>query len=148
MNEKPLGADAAAVESAERIAADQLSHAEPHAYCHDLVCSADRRYPRGAKNVTCSCLGRDTVRAELAAVLNTLKGACDREWSDETPTQIATIVANAIYWRDREIQRLTDVIDSVKRDVRDTLDALYQMRGNDDQSLSEASGSVPSAAQK
>lgn len=39
---------------------------EPHADCHDLVCNGDRRYPRGARGVTCSCRGRDAAYAEQA----------------------------------------------------------------------------------
>ena len=35
-----------------------------------------------------------------------LQKACDRDWSDETLYQTAVIAANAIYWRDREIERL------------------------------------------
>jgi hypothetical protein len=30
-----------------------------HAACHDGACNGDRRYPRGAQGVSCSCAGRD-----------------------------------------------------------------------------------------
>ena len=46
---------------------------------------------------------RDQQLAEIAAVL---KSACDREWEDETPVQIAHVAVNAIYWRDQEIAKL------------------------------------------
>lgn len=60
----------------------------------------------------------DTLRAQLAQVTRErdemceiLKSACDRSWENETPRQIASIAANAIYWRQsgREAaeQRLT-----------------------------------------
>jgi hypothetical protein len=39
-------------------------------------------------------------------LLEPLKAACDRSWSDETPEQIVAIAANALYWRDQEIARL------------------------------------------
>jgi hypothetical protein len=39
-------------------------------------------------------------------MLQPLKDACDRDWKDESPDQIITIAANAIYWRDREIEKL------------------------------------------
>ena len=35
-----------------------------------------------------------------------LQSACDRDWKDESLYQTAMIVCNAIYWRDREIERL------------------------------------------
>ena len=38
--------------------------------------------------------------------LSPLKAACDRSWADETPQQIVSIAANAIYWRDQEIAKL------------------------------------------
>ena len=31
--------------------------------------------------------------------LQPLKDACNREWKDETPQEIVSIAANAIYWR-------------------------------------------------
>lgn len=42
----------------------------------------------------------DSLVAEMVTVL---KAACDRNWTDETPIQVAIIAANAIHWREREI---------------------------------------------
>ena len=62
----------------------------------------------GVKQATVKELIRqyDSVVAEMTAIL---KSACDREWEDETPIQIAHIAANAIYWRDQEIAKLKAV---------------------------------------
>lgn len=35
--------------------------ATSHEQCHDLVCNGDRRLPRGASGVSCSCKGRDAA---------------------------------------------------------------------------------------
>lgn len=43
---------------------------------------------------------------ETREMVSVLKAACDRDWADETPIQVAQIAANAIYWRDTEIARL------------------------------------------
>jgi hypothetical protein len=48
-----------------------------------------------------------TVKAERDQMVETLKAACDRTWSDETPQQVASIAANAIHWRDCELTRLS-----------------------------------------
>ncbi len=36
--------------------------------------------------------------------LQPLKDACDRDWKDETPQQIIVIAANAIHWRNRQVE--------------------------------------------
>ena len=46
------------------------------------------------------------LTADLDAAKTILQGACDRDWKDESLYQTAMIVCNAIYWRDREIERL------------------------------------------
>lgn len=58
---------------------------------------------------SCSCTaeeespGAPTWNDFLTTLLQPLKDACDRDWKDETPEQVVTIAANAIYWRDREL---------------------------------------------
>jgi len=42
----------------------------------------------------------------LNELLQPLKDSCDRDWKDESPAQIIAIAANAIYWRDKEIEAL------------------------------------------
>lgn len=42
----------------------------------------------------------------LGEVKTILQKACDRSWADETLYQTANIVSNAIYWRNKEIERL------------------------------------------
>jgi hypothetical protein len=64
----------------------------------------------------------------IEEMVSVLKAACDRNWSDETPLQVATIAANAIYWRDREIATLRADLTGAADHVRDTLDALKAMR--------------------
>jgi hypothetical protein len=46
-----------------------------------------------------------TDRDEIKRIL---QRACDRDWKDETLYQTAIIAANAIYWRDREIEALKE----------------------------------------
>jgi hypothetical protein len=48
----------------------------------------------------------DDDTTELGQVVAVLKAACDREWGDETPLQVATIAANALHWRGEEIKQL------------------------------------------
>jgi hypothetical protein len=69
-----------------------------------------------------------TSETQVEAMVEMLKAACDREWKNETPIQVAAIAANAIYWRDAEIKRLNDVLASAQRDVRETIEALEGMR--------------------
>ena len=45
----------------------------------------------------------DQADAPWDEIMDILKAACDRSWSDETPLQVANIVSNAIYFRDNEI---------------------------------------------
>lgn len=94
------------------VAGDSASHAA----CHDLVCNGDRRYPRGEKGTGCSCRGRGAVRAEINDMVTVLKAACDRSWSDETPLHVATIAANGIYWRNRELTALKSRRDLGRKD--------------------------------
>ena len=62
---------------------------------------------------------RAAEQAVLREVLQTIKNCCDREWSDETPSQIATICANAMLWRNDEIHRLRDRIAFLIRPLTD-----------------------------
>jgi hypothetical protein len=77
-----------------------------------------------------TCVGGIFVRgAALAAeptreqpspeLLQLLKDACDRDWKDETPEVIIRIACNALYWRDREIEKLkeTDLYTAGRRDA-------------------------------
>ena len=67
-----------------------------------------------------------TLRQSLAALtpldLQPLKDACDRNWTDETPEQVVTIAANAIYWRQREIEDLRERVATLTRE-KETLQA-------------------------
>lgn len=62
--------------SAGYIAPEAASHAD----CHDLVCNGDRRQPRGARGVSCSCRGRDTAYQDRDELLKALKDLWD--WVD------------------------------------------------------------------
>ena len=42
----------------------------------------------------------------LDAVLTQLKSVCDRDWTDETPLQVATILTNSLVWARAEGVRL------------------------------------------
>lgn len=56
-----------------------------------------------------------SVGVELVAeIVAVLKAACDRDWKDETPLQVARIVANAIYWRDQTIARLKTELEEAR----------------------------------
>lgn len=68
--------------------------------------------------------------SDIDAMVEILKAACDREWQDETPLQVATIAANAIHARDLEIRRLNDVLASASADVHDVLSMLHAWRAN------------------
>jgi len=52
-------------------------------------------------------------RAAMITLVAPLKAACDRDWKDETPEQVVSIAANAIYWRGRDeaCQILQDALD-------------------------------------
>lgn len=55
-------------------------------------------------------LNQDMLRhiADLEACIRTIKGACDRDWKDETPAHIGAIVSNSIFWRNTRIRELQD----------------------------------------
>jgi hypothetical protein len=42
---------------------------------------------------------KSATSSRVAGITAILKKACDRDWKDETPEQVAQIAANAIYWR-------------------------------------------------
>lgn len=46
-------------------------------------------------------------KREIAELIAPLKAAIDRDWKDETPEQVITIVCNALLWRAREIDVLS-----------------------------------------
>ncbi len=46
---------------------------------------------------------RDAHAQQIATLLEPLKAALDRTWTDETPQQIVAIAGNGLHWRDREI---------------------------------------------
>ena len=50
----------------------------------------------------------------LGEVKTILQKACDRDWKDETLYQTANIASNAIYWRNREIEKLKARITALK----------------------------------
>ena len=59
--------------------------------------------------------------ARIAELMRPLKEACDREWKDETPEQIVTITANAIYWRGRDHAAARQRIEELEGAIRDIL---------------------------
>ncbi len=62
---------------------------------------------------------------ELRELLLPLRNACDRDWKDETPAQTVEIAANAIYWRDREIEKATGECQRLREALRDKSDRAY-----------------------
>ena len=62
-------------------------------------------YQRRVEGLLDNALARIT---DLEACIQIIKDACDRDWKDETPAQIATIVSNAMFWRNKKIQELRD----------------------------------------
>lgn len=68
---------------------------ELHAHCHDLVCNADRKHPRGASLVGCSCRGRDTRQAELTQQLAALTEAHERLKADQRELVAALVTLMA-----------------------------------------------------
>lgn len=74
------------------------------AFGHEPDCRAALR------NAALEAYARSLEQTPSAAAppldLQPLKDACDRDWLDETPQQIVAIAANAIFWRQREIEKL------------------------------------------
>lgn len=86
------------------------------------------------------------LTTRLEGVMDFLEGLKMRDDAATVAEAILTLRGNS-----EEIQRLNDVLSSAAGYVRDTLDMLRAMRGEIEtasQPLSEASGSVPSAAPK
>lgn len=58
-----------------------------------------------------------TTQQEIERMVQVLKSACDRTWSDETPWQVANIAANAIYRRGRACQLQAERIATLEAEV-------------------------------
>ena len=55
-------------------------------------------------------------------IIHILKRCCDRDFTNETPYQVAVIVSNAMFWRNEEIRRLRDKIAFLVRPLTDDED--------------------------
>ena len=62
-----------------------------------------------------------------ARCLKVLKDACERDWKDETPIQIASIAANAIYWRGKRAEAAEQERDRLQEALADTDKLLFDL---------------------
>jgi len=68
---------------------------------------------------------RDAAGGVIVDMVKILKVACDRDWKDEAPHQVAVIAANAIHHRDGEIEAHLEYITILKTEIvklKDRLD--------------------------
>lgn len=59
--------------------------------------------------------------------LKVLKDACERDWTDETPIQIASIAANAIHWRGKRAEAAEQERDRLREALADTDKLLFDL---------------------
>lgn len=104
---------------------------EDHWACHDTVCNGDRRHPRYARGVGCSCGTRDsrtsdelvTLRASLTetqAEIERLKSAAlsaiPTSWLDSLLTGREAVIGKSPY-TERDIERLLKGLRARMQDV-------------------------------
>ena len=70
----------------------------------------------------------ERVTAERDDMVEALKPACDRTWGDEPPVVVATVAANGLYWRDRNVATLTARVTALEQ----ALDSLVSAVVRDD----------------
>lgn len=71
---------------------------------------------------------KSSQQEEMATITQVLRGALDRDWQDETPTQIAIIAANGIYWRDRKLKDVEAAHLAEQAKARADKDGAYEER--------------------
>jgi hypothetical protein len=83
----------------------------------------------------------DDARRERDEMVAVLKKAADREWKDETPLQVATIVANGLYWRApdyEEVKQRAESAEAANQKLRRALGMLYDKWENGDPCYEDA----------